>query len=155
MKKIYLVLCQILSLFGAGATENGKFEEMEAELVRLKKRLDTLESTVLLEKPYFSTCAQNSQFDLKSSKKVNYQAVFHLSSNLEEGGLDICSGEFSAGVSGTYSVSWSSSSRDQITLYETVFDKRNGKIVGYSTRPVQSGMSQDSRSILLSLEKGT
>merc|ERR1719431_1564689 len=118
-------------------------------------RLNIIESSVLVERPYFSTCAQNSQFDPKSSKKVNYQAVFHLSSNLEEGGLDICSGEFTAGVSGTYSVSWSSSSREHMTLYETVYDKRNGRIVGYSTRPIQTIASPGSRSFLLSREKGT
>ena len=97
--------------------------------MRLKNRLNILESTLLVEKPYFSACAENSHFDPKSSKKLNYQALFHISTNLEEGGLDICSGEFTAGVSGTYSVSWSSSSGDKLTMYKTLYEKKDGKIV--------------------------
>ena len=40
----------------------------------------------------------------------SFDSVLHISTNMVEGGLDTCSGEFEAGVSGIYSISWSFSS---------------------------------------------
>ena len=64
----------------------------------------------LLEKKmkYFSVCAEKNSFLEVITKLsiINYDLVFHISTNIGEGGLDLHSGLFTAGISGTYSVSW-------------------------------------------------
>ena len=84
--------------------------------MKLKKRLDVLENTLLVEKPFYSVCAHRSQWNISNkyyiAEPVSYDSVLHISTNMLEGGLDTCTGEFEAGVSGVYSISWSFSSEE-------------------------------------------
>ena len=84
------------------------------EFMKLKKRMDVLENTLPVEKPYYSVCVYRSYWNITNKynfeEPVSFDSVLHISTNMGEGGLDTCTGEFEAGVSGIYSISWSFSS---------------------------------------------
>ena len=58
------------------------------------------------ERPYLSICAYKESHR-GSYQSITYDSIFHLSTNIKEGGLDTCTGRFLFGVSGTYTVSFS------------------------------------------------
>ena len=79
------------------------------ELEQISKRLERLEKIVLQEKPYLSVCAENpSTKSDRRGKTINYDSIFHSSTDIDGGGLDICTGVLIVGQSDTYSVSWNS-----------------------------------------------
>ena len=85
---------------------------MEARFQSLEKRLKHVEESSDIKKPYVSVCASKSKFEcLKISDLESYDHVFHSATNLDEGGLDTCTGVFTSGLSGAYSVSWSGYSK--------------------------------------------
>ena len=57
------------------------------------------------ETPHLSLCAY-IELHKESYQTITYDSLFHLSTNIKEGGLDSCTGKFLCGLSGTYSVSW-------------------------------------------------
>merc|ERR1711942_140853 len=92
--------------------------------------------------PYFHICGEKSQLDCTDSGAgliSNYDSVFQFSSNLKEGGLDLCTGEFTAGVTGTYAISWSWTGSVKMRLYKRVV------MVYHYTTYMYDPVSSDSR----------
>merc|ERR1711874_849625 len=98
-----------------------------------------------------SVCAYTGFYQAeKKYEAIPFERVFHESTNIKEGGLDSCSGEFLVGMSGTYSVSWSS------------FSEANGSAVNlvlwhsYKAMVTETltTLSLQGRTVQLDLEKG-
>ena len=102
------------------------------------------------EKPYLSMCAYKESFNEKSHTGVPFDSVFHLSTNIKDGCLSTCSGEFLFGVSGTYSVSWNSfTERRGGGSYVSLFKTPGGVVPETRITPTMQG-----RTVLLDMEKG-
>ena len=108
-----------------------------------------LEKNVFAATPFLSVCASSSGTELKRYQDITYEKVFHSSTNLKEGGLDTCSGVFTSGVSGTYSVSWSGYS-DARGGGSSVALRKNGNYINEA----ECTWTLQGRSIVLDLEKG-
>ena len=94
-----------------------KDNQVQFMLDSLKVKQDSMETRLAeqeKEKPYLSMCAYKELhkvdwrkgYDPEKGEVIPLDSVFHLATNIVEGGLDTCSGEFLFGVSGTYAVSW-------------------------------------------------
>ena len=90
-------------------------QELQLEMLKLNERLDQNEKQLNErldqneKQPFLFICAaQLSYSTYKIYKAVNYHTLLYSSTNVEEGGLDICTGVFTSGQPGTYSITWSS-----------------------------------------------
>ena len=120
----------------------------EERFQSLEKRLEKVEQGLIEEKQFISVCGFKSEIP-SESVDITYDDVFHYATNVPEGGLDTCSGRFTAGVSGSYSVSWSGYS-----------DARGGGLSvglmknGRSVTGTASTWTMQGRSVTVSLKKG-
>ena len=100
--------CMLCSKGSSAAPKSSlasELAEMKEELQHEKEILSQVLKELGREKPHQSLCAGRSE--QKGRGTITYKKLFHDSSNIKEGGLNISSGIFTAGVSGTYAVSWS------------------------------------------------
>jgi len=114
----------------------------------LQKRFNALEQKVNEETPYLSVCAYSSGVK-KGTTVITYERVTHAATNLKEGGLDTCSGVFTAGLAGTYSVSWSGYSSARGGGSSVSLAKNGGSVSGTTCTWTLQG-----RSIVIELKKG-
>ena len=122
----------------------------DMKLEEMNKRLEKLEAIVLQDQPYLSVCAEKSSTKSERQwKTINYDSIFHSSTNIDGGGLDICTGVFTVGQSGTYSVSWNSFSGARGPGKSLVL-RKNGRQVAET----QGTWTQQSRTVLIDVEKG-
>jgi len=110
----------------------------------VEERLAKLEQ----EKPYLSVCAYRESHR-GTYKSIPYDSVFHLSTNIEEGGLDTCTGKFLFGLSGTYSVSWNYFSDSKGPGRNVVLKKNNRDI-----KETQGTWTLQGRTVLIDMEEG-
>jgi len=120
----------------------------EERFQSLEKRLEKVEQGLKEEKQFISVCGFKSEIP-SEFVDITYDNVFHSATNVAEGGLDTCSGRFTAGVSGSYSVSWSGYS-----------DARGGGLSvglmknGRSVTGTESTWTMQGRSVTINLKKG-
>ena len=119
------------------------------DMEHLLRRVDKLEKNVYAKAPFLSVCAASSGSRLKRYHDITYEHVFHSSTNLRKGGLDTCSGVFTSGVSGTYSISWSGFS-DARGGGSSVVLRKNG----HSIHDAACTWTLQGRSIVMDLEEG-
>ena len=100
------------------------------------------------EKPYLSVCAYRESYS-GPYKSIPYDSVFHLSTNIEEGGLDTCTGKFLCGLSGTYSVSWNYFSDSRGPGRNVVLRKNEEDI-----EETQGTWTLQGRTVLIDMEEG-
>ena len=95
-----------------------------------------VERSSQIKKPYVSACASKSKFKCRKHSDIDsYDHVFHSATNVEEGGLDTCTGVFTSGLSGVYSVSWSGYSKVTSEQF-SVGLMRNGILVPGTELPI-------------------
>lgn len=116
----------------------------DMKLEKIYERLEKLEK----EKPYMSICAAKSSTKGQRGR-ITYDSVFHSSTNIGEGGLDKCTGVFTSGLSGSYSVSWNSFSEkrgggDSVVLW------KNGR----SISETQCSWTMQGRTVMIDLKSG-
>ena len=105
---------------------------------------------ILQEKPYLSVCAEKSSTKSeRQCRTINYDSIFHSSSNLDGGGLDICTGVFTVGQCSPYSVSWNSFSGARGSGKSLVLRKNRRQV-----SETQCTWTQQSRTVLVDVEKG-
>ena len=108
------------------------------------ERLDRLEKNVKQPfSPYMLLCAAHSSPKSTHLSQLNYHSLLYSYSNIEEGGLDLCTGVFTSGQPGTYSVTWGALVGSNIIVL-----RKNGKIISESHTSSKQGRS------MIQLDKG-
>ena len=108
----------------------------EAELVSskadhaiTKAKTDELEREVVILKapPFIHACGSHYESLSASSGTIPYTSLLYSSTNLEDGGLDINTGVFTAPWGGSYTVSWYTAAVMDPGKYVDIYLQKNGE----------------------------
>jgi len=137
MKAVIWIILFCFSILPCQAGTQTRLDSIEERLARLEK-----------ERPYLSVCAYRESHR-GYYQAIPYDSVFHSSTNIEEGGMDICTGKFLSGLSGTYSVSWNYFSGSRGPGRNVVLRKNNREVT-----ETQGTWTLQGRTVLIDMEEG-
>ena len=138
-------------------------EELYSQLDAKDVSIYELERSVsfLKEAPWMFTCAGHYSVLSTSQQVISYSSLLYNSTNAAGAGLDITSGQFTAGSTGSYTVTWSLRAINDAGDHSVHINMRkNGKNVDESlhysryTGPSGYAYDQGGRTLVVHLESG-
>ena len=104
----FLIMNIFLHIFGALCELKSEYADLQKEITLMKKSIDLLNAKVSsLEHPHYGVFCARRYWGVPENFIVTYNELTHVATNLDGPGLDVDTGLFTAGLSGTWSITFS------------------------------------------------